>query len=232
MFSARPDTVDQPVPGDLPPSYAQRRLMAGAAADGPGARNSLTMAWTLSGEVDDKALEAALRDVISRHERLRTVFPGADGAPLRRVLPADGTPFELHLVESPPAHGHDFDLRSQIPVRAWLTATGPDEQVLTLAVHPVAADGWSAAPLIRDLSAACAAPSPGAAPGLGGTVRREHGPDTRPGRLRGRTGPGQAVGAAPHLLARGLGRRAGGTAAAGGPAAPRGGLAPGARRPT
>ncbi|MEU5813597.1 amino acid adenylation domain-containing protein [Streptomyces huasconensis] len=197
MFSARPDTVDQPVPGDLPPSYAQRRLMAGAAADGPGARSCLTLAWTLSGEVDDKALEAALRDVISRHERLRTVFPGADGAPLRRVLPADGTPFELHLVESPPVHGHDFDLRSQIPVRAWLTATGPDEQVLTLAVHPVAADGWSAAPLIRDLSAAYAARHQGRPPAW--EEPSAENTDRTPGPAGAADGPDPARPWEPHL---------------------------------
>ncbi|MFH9197777.1 amino acid adenylation domain-containing protein [Streptomyces anulatus] len=180
MFSARPGTVDQSVPERLPPSFAQQRLLDRPGARGPGAENCLTLAWTLLGEVDREALTAALGDVVERFEALRTVFPTEDGTRFRRILPADGTPFELHRAE--PARAYVFDLRSEIPVRAWLADTGAGEQVLTLVVHRVAADDRSAATLVRGLSTAYTARREGRAPLL------EERSD-RPSDPAGRSGP-------------------------------------------
>ncbi|MFD8958313.1 hypothetical protein ACFV0W_15475, partial [Streptomyces anulatus] len=118
MFSARPGTVDQSVPERLPPSFAQQRLLDRPGAQGPGAENCLTLAWTLHGEVDREALTAALRDVVERYEALRTVFPTEDGTRVRRILPADGIPFELHRAE--PAGAYVFVLRWEIAERARL----------------------------------------------------------------------------------------------------------------
>ncbi|MFD5098044.1 amino acid adenylation domain-containing protein [Streptomyces albidochromogenes] len=89
------------------------------------------------------------------------------------------------------AAGHVFDLAGEIPFRAWLieTAPGPGSdggpgpepgsddgrepggralepggQTLVLLVHHIAADGWSAGPLLADLAAAYTARLGGAAP--------------------------------------------------------------------
>ncbi|WP_190012461.1 condensation domain-containing protein, partial [Streptomyces griseomycini] len=117
----------------------------------------------LTGAVDVAALAAALRDVVERHESLRTVIGQAGGEPFQRVLDMTEVGEPLTVVESAPqqlphtAATHEFDLAAEPPLRAWLTATGPGEHLLVLVVHHIAADGWSMGPLARDLGRAYAA---------------------------------------------------------------------------
>ena len=59
-----------------------------------------------------------------------------------------------------------FDIASEPPLRAHLFALGEREHVLLLLLHHIAGDGWSMAPLVRDLAAAYAARCRGVAPEL------------------------------------------------------------------
>ena len=145
----------------------------------------MPLAIRLSGALDQDALWQALDDVIGRHESLRTVFAEVDGVPVQQVrcMPGAGIEAKVSQVTEDDladavkeAAREGFDLASAEPlVRARLfqvaacapTPDGPaaGEWVLVLVMHHAVTDGWSMAPLARDLSAAYAARCEGRAPG-------------------------------------------------------------------
>ena len=132
------------------------------------------LALRLDGDLDAAALEAALADVITRHEVLRTVLPAEDGQPYQKILGMAELGWQLPVMPVAvddlrrvvaQVAAEPFDLQAQVPVRARLLAAGPRVHVLVLVIHHVATDGWSNAVLARDLGAAYAARREGRAPG-------------------------------------------------------------------
>ncbi|MFG3003155.1 amino acid adenylation domain-containing protein, partial [Streptomyces calvus] len=160
-------------PERLPLSFAQRRLWFLDRFEGPSATYNIPTALRLTGVLDRDALHAALKDVVARHEPLRTVFGDDTDGPYQRVLPLDEACPELTVVrtdgqrldeEMSRAARHPFDLTSRMPFRVWLFELGPREHVLLVLVHHIVSDGWSMGPLSRDLTAAYAARCAGEAP--------------------------------------------------------------------
>ncbi|WP_264935944.1 condensation domain-containing protein, partial [Streptomyces sp. A012304] len=161
----RPALTAAERPERTPLSFAQRRLWFLQQMEGPGATYNIPLALRLSGRLDQRALNEALADVVTRHETLRTVFPEADGTPCQKVLDLDtarprlrvtrtdepGLPRELDRAAREP-----FDLCAEVPLRAHLFALADDEHVLLLVMHHIAGDGWSTGPLSRDLAEAYA----------------------------------------------------------------------------
>ena len=142
--------------------------------EGPSPVYNTPMAIRLEGELNAAALEAALGDVIARHEVLRTVFAAEGGEPYQRVLDMPeldwGLPVTLaagdELTQAiGQAAAEPFDLTVEVPVRARLLATGPGAHVLLVVIHHIATDGWSTGVLARDISVAYAARREGRVPG-------------------------------------------------------------------
>ncbi|XVQ85649.1 non-ribosomal peptide synthase/polyketide synthase [Microbispora siamensis] len=168
---ARPALTRRSRPERIPLSAAQRRLWFLHRLEGPSATYNVPFAVRLSGEVDVAALEAALGDVMARHESLRTVFAEHDGTPHQVVLP-DAAPTLLVQRTTPDrlrdaldaAAGHAFDLSAEPSLRATLLSLGTDDHVLLLLMHHIVSDGWSLGPLARDLSVAYRARVAGGVP--------------------------------------------------------------------
>ncbi|WP_075907316.1 condensation domain-containing protein [Actinomadura sp. CNU-125] len=77
-------------PEVVPASAAQRGLWLEERLRGPSASYALPLGLRLTGPVDAAALDAAFRDVVARHEALRTLLvEGPDGLPVQHVLPPD-----------------------------------------------------------------------------------------------------------------------------------------------
>ncbi|MEV4233514.1 condensation domain-containing protein, partial [Streptomyces bobili] len=158
----------------MPLSFAQRRLWFLQQFGAPSATYHMPLALRLSGDLDRAVLDAALADVVARHETLRTVFPHTAGVPYQRVLDTAGAAVPLTVraageAELPAllreAAVRGFDLTSQVPLRAELFVLAPDEHVLLLVMHHIVGDGWSMGPLARDLATAYTTRQGGGTPG-------------------------------------------------------------------
>ncbi|MFC6882172.1 amino acid adenylation domain-containing protein [Actinomadura yumaensis] len=160
-------------PDVIPLSYAQRRLWFLNRLDGASAAFIMPIALRLNGALDHDALQDALGDVVARHESLRTVFPDGSGtarqlvldpATARPRLTVTGTTEALLPAALAAAAGQRFNLSVEPPLRARLFDLGGDTRVLLLVLHHIAGDGWSMAPLARDVLLAYAARAEGRAP--------------------------------------------------------------------
>ncbi|MFC8037210.1 amino acid adenylation domain-containing protein, partial [Streptomyces griseoincarnatus] len=158
----------------IPLSFAQRRLWFVDRFEGPSPTYNGAFSLRLTGDLDVAALQAALGDVLDRHEALRTVIvEDDDGVPHQRVLASGQKPFRLPVVEVTEEElaaavdrtaTETFDLAADVPVRAALLRCGPRDHTLVVVAHHIAVDGESFGPLFRDLTTAYAARAEGGAP--------------------------------------------------------------------
>uniref|UniRef100_UPI003B8A65F8 non-ribosomal peptide synthase/polyketide synthase n=1 Tax=Rhodococcus sp. TaxID=1831 RepID=UPI003B8A65F8 len=150
-------------PDRLPLSPAQQRMWFVNQLDTDSPVYNIAFAVALTGPLDVRALRAAIADVVERHEALRTVFPAAVEGPHQVIVPAesavpDVTPIVVgrdavwDAVRSGSVVG--FDVREDLPLRVRLFRIGPEEHVLAVVVHHIAADGQSVLPLSRDVMVA------------------------------------------------------------------------------
>ncbi|NMM92293.1 non-ribosomal peptide synthetase, partial [Rhodococcus sp. SRB_17] len=160
-------------PDNVPLSLAQQRMWFLNRFDTDSAVNNIPAAIRLSGTLDVVALQAAVRDVLVRHEVLRTMYPEIDGVGYQVVLPISDLELDIApivvaendvLTKVVEVIAVGFDVTVEAPLRVRLFQVAPDEFVLALVVHHISADGFSMGPLTRDLMAAYVMRAVGEAP--------------------------------------------------------------------
>ena len=170
---ARPKLVATTHDEPLPLSASQLRSWFAFRVDGPSPINNIPFAAKLTGPWDIDALIAAVGDVVARHEILRTTYIDAEGVPYQVVNPVtelavrrdagDGDEWLQEQLEA--ERRHCFELDREWPIRIAVLHTGDTgEHVLSLVVHHIASDHWSAGVLFSDVITAYRARRDGEAP--------------------------------------------------------------------
>ncbi|WP_067571699.1 non-ribosomal peptide synthetase [Nocardia acidivorans] len=162
--SARIPLTAMARPDRIPLSFAQQRLWLLNRLDPESEAYHIPLVLRLTGDLNTAAMVTAVRAVIARHESLRTYYPEADGIGWQRVLPPEAeSPIAAVHVDAAYASeelwefcSRPFDLTTEAPVRTRLFAVaepnGPvREWLLAFVIHHANADGFSLAPLARDL---------------------------------------------------------------------------------
>ncbi|QSE83031.1 amino acid adenylation domain-containing protein [Rhodococcus koreensis] len=170
----RPVLSQRPRPEHVPLSPAQQRMWFLSRFDPASPAYNIPLAVRVTGDLNVPALQQALRDVLERHEALRTVFPEHDGEPVQVVLPAERVELDLSpmtvTADVVDAHvlsvlARGFDVSASVPIRARLLQVSEHELIVVVVVHHISADGVSMAPLGRDVATAYLARTRGESPG-------------------------------------------------------------------
>ncbi len=149
-----------------PLSFAQERhWIQRRSTSGTAVANSL-LAFKLTGEVDLAALERSFREILARHEILRTTFAEDGGGPVQVVHPELALPWSFCDLTALPRPAREaaalaltaragrqvFDLGQAPLFRVTLLRIAAEEHLLLVVQHHVLTDGWSQGLLLRELS--------------------------------------------------------------------------------
>ncbi|MBV9108215.1 MAG: amino acid adenylation domain-containing protein, partial [Gemmatimonadetes bacterium] len=152
-------------------TFEQRRLWFLHRMAGESSVYTIPLGFRIRGALSAAALESALRAVTARHDALRMTFAEEDGEPVQRLGDDVAIGWETADVAHLPAPeretaarqlvrehaGRRFDLARGPLLRALLVRVGDGDHLLSIALHHIAADGWSTGILRRELGALYAA---------------------------------------------------------------------------
>jgi thioesterase domain-containing protein/acyl carrier protein len=157
-----------PVPriGNLPLSFAQQRLWSLAQLEPNSSVYNIPVAFRLVGPLNVAALEQSIKEIVRRHEILRTTFSVQNGQAVQ-VISADQT---LTLLVTDLRKFHEskreteaqwlaneeaqepFDLVQGPLLRVKLLCLAEEEHILLLTMHHIVSDGWSFNIFFRELT--------------------------------------------------------------------------------
>ena len=146
----------------IPASFSQQRLWFLEGLEPGSATYNMPFAMSLKGNLDLPALQAAIDDVVARHESLHTRFESDGKSPLQII--DDSLRTEVaHEVRHNASKceteqwladktAEPFDLLNGPLLRLHVLETGAHDYRLLIVVHHIVSDAWSMSILLQELS--------------------------------------------------------------------------------
>ncbi|MCP3962379.1 MAG: amino acid adenylation domain-containing protein [bacterium] len=156
----RSRTAEGAPPTAAPPlSFAQQRMWFLDQLEPGSAAYNMPAALSLAGDLDVRALERSLREIVRRHDSLRTTFKSEAGRPTQTIQPPPAVELPVVEVEGQEAalelarreSLEPFDLTSGPLLRTVLLRIDEREHLLVFTMHHIVSDGWSIDVFLRDL---------------------------------------------------------------------------------
>ena len=166
-----------PANGRIPLSFSQERIWFMHQLSG-SLEYHVPSVVRLTGSINKDALAATLKNIVQRHEILRTVYIENEGEPYQHVM--DSYDCQLLLVDGKLFVNDEpglkkyiqqqinitFDLSADYMLRAVLISLKEDDHILLITLHHIASDGWSRSVLINDFGEFYSAYTEGRIPNL------------------------------------------------------------------
>jgi amino acid adenylation domain-containing protein len=160
--------VNKPIPviaeqPHYPLSNAQKRIWVLSQFEGGNQAYNITDSLYLKGKVEIALFEKAFREVIKRHQSLRTVFNEVEGDPVQIILPE--VPFSINFEdlqgkipdekkflkeEIRKAHNWKFNLETGPLLQVKMIQFAADGYAMIFAMHHIISDGWSIGVLVKE----------------------------------------------------------------------------------
>ncbi|MHC5858902.1 non-ribosomal peptide synthetase [Nostoc sp.] len=152
--------------GNLPLSFGQQRIWFLHQFEPNSSSNNMPVVVRFTGNLNVAVLEESLREVVCRHEVLRTTFPAVNGKPTQVIatdvsltLPIidlqqvadEQREAEAHLLATKEAH-QPFDLANGPILRVLLLKLSDREHLLIWNMHCIVCDGASSDVFYQDLT--------------------------------------------------------------------------------
>jgi amino acid adenylation domain-containing protein/FkbM family methyltransferase len=153
----------------LPLSFAQQRLWFLHQLEPGSAAYHVPILIRLTGSLEVRTLEQSIREIIDRHESLRTTFKNVNERAVQVIAPTGSWrrswrlgAIDLSASEEAEAEALrlaqkaavlPFDLSNGPLFRATLWRLDVDAHILLLSMHHIVADGWSIGVFVSELSA-------------------------------------------------------------------------------
>jgi len=156
-----------PRPSLFPLSSQQEQLWFLDRLNPDNAFYNVPMTWSLNGDLDVPRLERSLRELVRRHEILRTCFVAGEQEEPRQKVVAESLEMRLPVLDLRDLEagereerarkvlveeaGKAFDLSEAPLLRAALVRIGEREYVVGLTLHHIVCDDWSLGVLMGEL---------------------------------------------------------------------------------